>query len=360
MALMLRTWGMAADLWLAGRGLVTCATTIASQKSICCALAARTRNMAERLLVLCVSSASGNIKRRRALRRSWFTTKATDNSRLTSAQQDSIELLFVVSAGDSEALAAEQAEHGDLMLLDAAEGYHNLWRKALISFELLEQRYQYAFYMHADDDSYVRLDLMLQLLSDCPREQFYWGYIWDGSGNRTTQPIRNPRNKSHMPVEQYALDFYPPFASGCGFVLSRDLVQALLRQPLPDYRLLDPPFGIHLCGNDFCVLPGGPIKPVHDERVRPYRGIPIFQASTVVQHYLTPEEMVPFHQQVLQALQQSTPGALPQQQDGSTAAAEAVSRYSSEQQQQQLTPQSRHSAPDDLYAQLVQLGLLRR
>jgi hypothetical protein len=30
--------------------------------------------------------------------------------------------------------------------------------------EVLEQRYKYAFYMHADDDSYVRLDLMLQLL----------------------------------------------------------------------------------------------------------------------------------------------------------------------------------------------------
>jgi hypothetical protein len=93
-----------------------------------------------------------------------------------------------------------QAEHGDLLLLDAAEGYHNLWRKvrtpcgiyqavsewqwlilswvmpqlpnhhmvcalqALISLQVLEQRYQYDFYMHADDDSYVRLDLMLQLL----------------------------------------------------------------------------------------------------------------------------------------------------------------------------------------------------
>jgi hypothetical protein len=37
---------------------------------------------------------------------------------------------------------------------------------------------------------------------------------------------------------QYALDYYPPFASGCGFVLSRDLVEALLQQPLPDYALL--------------------------------------------------------------------------------------------------------------------------
>lgn len=315
--------------------------------------------MAERLLVVCVSSASGNTKRRRALRRSWFEFKTRSNPWLTPAQQSSVELLFVVSSGSSEALAAEQAEHEDLLLLDAPEGYHNLWRKALVCLEVLEQRCNYAFYMHADDDSYVRLDLMLQLLSSSPRKQFYWGYIWDGTGNRVTQPIRDPHNKSHMPVEQYALDYYPPFASGCGFVLSRDLVQALLRQPLPDYRLLDPPFGIHLCGSDFCVLPEGPIQPVHDERVRPYRGIPIFQPSTVVQHYLTPEEMVPFHKQVLEALQQ-------QQHGGSTAAAPAEAEPAataaprSGSQQQQPTSGSGLSAPDELYAQLVQLGLLRR
>lgn len=46
---------------------------------------------------------------------------------------------------------------------------------------------------------------------------------------------------------QYALDYYPPFASGCGFVLSRDLVQALLAQPLPDYRLLVGDSVVHAC-----------------------------------------------------------------------------------------------------------------
>jgi len=29
---------------------------------------------------------------------------------------------------------------------------------------VLEERFQYSYYMHADDDSYVRLDLVLQLL----------------------------------------------------------------------------------------------------------------------------------------------------------------------------------------------------
>lgn len=65
----------------------------------------------------------------------------------------------------------------------------------------------------------------------------------------------------------------------------------------------DPPFGIHLCGREHCVLPQ-PITPVHDDRVRPYRGIPIFQRTTVVQHYLRPEEMRPFYDQVTPAYAQ--------------------------------------------------------
>lgn len=35
-----------------------------------------------------------------------------------------------------------------------------------------------------------------------PRHRFYYGYIWDGTGNRCTAPIRNPLNKSHMPESQ--------------------------------------------------------------------------------------------------------------------------------------------------------------
>jgi hypothetical protein len=34
----------------------------------------------------------------------------------------------------------------------------------LVSLQILEERFQYDYYMHADDDSYVRLDLILQLL----------------------------------------------------------------------------------------------------------------------------------------------------------------------------------------------------
>lgn len=108
----------------------------------------------------------------------------------------------------------------------------------------------YSYFFHADDDSLLRLDLLVPLLvraprphklpmiacpfdrpkrardvlrgraraaaaaphhrrapNPCaqeaaPRARFYWGYIWDGTGNRVTAPIRDAANKSHMPVEQ--------------------------------------------------------------------------------------------------------------------------------------------------------------
>ncbi|MEW5311437.1 MAG: hypothetical protein WDW38_003152 [Sanguina aurantia] len=204
-------------------------------------------------LVIFISTGLTNVQRRASLRGSWFLYKSSPDSILTEPAKQATELLFVVArpscAEAAATLQAERATHNDIVLLDAPEGYQHLWRKALTFLSWLTARQQpYDYVMHADDDSYVRLDLLLEYLRPCPRQRFYWGYIWDGTGNRVTAPIRNPANKSHMPVEQYAPDYYPPFASGCGFILTPDLVVALLRQPLPDYRLLDPPFGIHLCG----------------------------------------------------------------------------------------------------------------
>ncbi|GFR43600.1 hypothetical protein Agub_g4697 [Astrephomene gubernaculifera] len=289
-----------------------------------------------------ISSAAQNANRRQALRKSWFRYLADPSI------QSSVSVCFVLSKdSESEELAQEQAQHGDLVLVNAPPGYHNLWRKALVFLAWLEERSSsgggsdsYDFVMHADDDSFLRLDLLVPLMAGWPRQRFYWGYIWDGTGNRVTAPIRNPANKSHMPQEQYPLDYYPPFASGCGFVLSRDLVRALLAQPLPDYRLLDPPFGIHLCGPpELCVLPDGPVTPLHDDRVRPYRPLPTFRPDTLVQHYLRPEEMRPFYQQALEAASgDAAPAAGPSSQQDTSSS----------------------SAPAELYNTLVSLGLLRR
>lgn len=66
-----------------------------------------------------------------------------------------------------------QEQEGDIVLVDAPEGYEKLWRKALVFLQGLvdggggrgPQPLHYV--MHADDDSLVRLDLLLPLLVRC-------------------------------------------------------------------------------------------------------------------------------------------------------------------------------------------------
>jgi len=51
-----------------------------------------------------------------------------------------------------------------------------------------------------------------------------------------------------MPPEQWPHSFYPPFASGCGFVISHDLVAWLVGESsdFTFFRVIDVPVGIYL------------------------------------------------------------------------------------------------------------------
>ena len=51
-----------------------------------------------------------------------------------------------------------------------------------------------------------------------------------------------------MPPEQWPHSYYPPFASGCGFVISHDLVAWLVGESadFTFFRVIDVPVGIYL------------------------------------------------------------------------------------------------------------------
>ena len=120
--------------------------------------------------------------------------------------------------------------------------------------------------------------------------RLYAGYIWDGSEGRRTKPLRDPAQKSYMPVEQWPHDAYPPFASGCGFLIAHQLVDALARRAdgLQYCRLFDVPVGIAIAHRE------ERLSIVHLETVRPYRPLPLFREDTIVQHYMQPEEFRQF------------------------------------------------------------------
>ena len=265
-------------------------------------------------VLLFISSAAGYERRRATVRKTYLS--------LLAARPElgaRVRYRFLLGAPKPEQVAtldAEQAEHGDLLQVTVPESYETLFPKVVAAWRWATSTHDFAFWMHADDDSYIRFDLLLAWLDSpaacgpvpaSPWSGLYVGYIWDGSEGRRTKPLRDPTAKSYMPVEQWPHDSYPPFASGCGFLISRDLIEALNAQShtFTFFRVIDVPIGVCLSR----VVPPERLRVLHLETVRPYRPLPLFRADTLVQHYMQPEEFKQFHARALAAAAESAAGA---------------------------------------------------
>lgn len=230
-----------------------------------------------------VNSARAYADRRRAVRRTWA-------ARLPAG----FALHFALGAARPDAPPVDAAELalGDIVELDApVDAYDTLLVKLVNFLAWASARYTFDHFLHADDDSYVRLDEIGRLLPTLPTARLYWGYMWNLTpGGAHSRPIRDAAAKSYMPANQWPCDDYPPFASGCAFLLSADLVAFILanRTLLRPFRLIDAGLGIWLSAV-------ADVRYIHSDLVRPYRPLPLYQSGTIVQHYMRPEEFAPYH-----------------------------------------------------------------
>jgi len=285
------------------------------------------RKKCDVLLLISSAAAAGYERRRRAVRRTYLT--ALREQQL----QGTVEYRFLLgeppTAEEGAALDAEQAEFGDLLRVCVPESYETIFAKVVAAWRWAVATHDFAFWMHADDDSYVRLDLLLGWVRSpaaSPQEGVYAGYLWDGSDGRRTKPLRDPAQKSYMPVEQWPHDSYPPFASGCGHLIACDLVGKLveLSPSMSFFRggVFDVAIGIYLAR----LAASGAVanlRLVHIEGVRPYRPLPLFRRETLVQHYMQPEEFRQFHERAVAAAAEADGGAGP---GGGAAAPESEQR----------------------------------
>lgn len=76
--------------------------------------------------------------------------------------------------------------------------------------------------MKCDDDTFVRVPLVLQLLNEAvsPGSSVYMG-----SFSYQSTPHRDRKNKWYISYEDWSKPEFPPFAHGPGYVVSRDLMQ---------------------------------------------------------------------------------------------------------------------------------------
>lgn len=77
--------------------------------------------------------------------------------------------------------------------------------------------------MVADDDVYVRVDKLTNLLNELEeKQQLYLGQAWHSVFSSASAPMRDKSHRSYLPPGQYPLSELPTFAFGPHYVISMD------------------------------------------------------------------------------------------------------------------------------------------
>ncbi|XP_053137438.1 beta-1,3-galactosyltransferase 6 [Hemicordylus capensis] len=232
-------------------------------------------------LAVLVASGPKYTERRSIIRSTWLSAAGRAPGR-------DIWCRFVVGTGglageELHTLELEQTRHQDLLLLpDLRDSYENLTAKILAMYVWLDQHLDFRFVLKADDDTFVRLDVLVEELRAKEPRRLYWGFF-SGRG----------RVKSGGKWKENAwllCDYYLPYALGGGYVISADLVHylRLSQDYLNIWQSEDVSMGAWLAPVD--------VKRVHDPRFDTEYKSRGCNNKYIVTHKQSIEDMLEKHQ----------------------------------------------------------------
>lgn len=120
------------------------------------------------------------------------------------------------------ALNESNLYHDIIFSDDFVDTYYNLTRKTITMMRWASTNYEFQYMLKTDDDSFVRIDKLLEKLSQKPKEKYYSGY-----NIGPYKPDRNPNSQYYIPRDLYPPERGPNLISGSGYVLSQDNVKFL-------------------------------------------------------------------------------------------------------------------------------------
>ena len=226
---------------------------------------------ATNLLVL-VLSAPSHTATRQVIRETW-----------AKHLPDGTSLRFVIgssqlSENSLSSLNEENNLSKDLLLLDQIkESFADLTRKVLAMLKYSHENIKFNFLLKVDEDSFVRVDKILDELLSKPQDRLYWGFF-DGRAH--------VKKGGKWQEGDYVLcDRYIPYALGGGYVISSDIVKfvALSSEMLQLYKNEDVTLGTWLAPLN--------VNRVHDSRFdTEYKSRGCYN-SYLVTHKKSPEEL---------------------------------------------------------------------
>ena len=167
------------------------------------------------LLVFVMSSPKGHL-RRKAIRETWFKFDMYNEKKVCRKFVVGTKNLNPTIVTD---LTNEYNKNQDMLFLDnLVDSYHSLTTKLLQTMIWISKSLRSFFVMKVDDDSFVRLDVLISdLKKKSSLSRVYWGYFKGDSNVKVT---------GEWAENKWILsDHYLPYALGGGYLISYDLVE---------------------------------------------------------------------------------------------------------------------------------------
>lgn len=191
-------------------------------------------------LFIGVLSTANNLRRRMAVRRTWMQYPAVRSGQVA--------VRFFVGLNQNHTvnkeLWDEARTYEDIQLMPFIDNYSLITWKTIAICIYGTQVVSAKFIMKTDDDSFVRVD---EVLNSLDRINVTHGLLY-GLIYSDLEPHREPDSKWYTTLEEWPDDKYPPWASGPGYVVSKDIAETVSKKhregQLKMFKLEDVAMGI--------------------------------------------------------------------------------------------------------------------
>ncbi|KAL3639550.1 Hydroxyproline O-galactosyltransferase galt6 [Castilleja foliolosa] len=169
-------------------------------------------------LFIGILSAGNHFAERMAVRKSWMQYKLIKSSNVV--------VRFFVALNSRKEVNIEvkrEAEYfGDIVIVPYMDNYDLVVLKTVAIFEYGVRTVSAKFIMKGDDDTFVRVDAILDEAKKIPEgRSFYIGNI-----NYYHKPLRT--GKWAVTYEEWPEEDYPAYANGPGYIISSDIANSVL------------------------------------------------------------------------------------------------------------------------------------
>ena len=164
--------------------------------------------------------------------KTWISQRQLARTKWLNNTNTSVRYMFVLGLSadvqENQVVLNEAIEFKDILILNFTDTYRNLTLKVMSTMKWIASNCKnIRFVMKTDTDVFVNIPKIAKLINS---EKFSSpNAVFGNRASYKNRVIRDPSEKYFQSKEEYSYEFYPPYCTGSGYVMSFSTLKLLLR-----------------------------------------------------------------------------------------------------------------------------------